>query len=241
MRAPEPIRGIKNEIGVALAIFRTARNPLSYLLFRMHLSESATLFLKFRANSELLLSRRNATITYKGRNFVFEYNTKTLRFVPLALCEIFAYGSYEELNVKGKEVVDIGASIGDTAIYFLANGARRVYCFETSPYRFSVSKRNLRMNGYLQKVKLFNKEFDFRTLHLRGSSNALKVDCEGCEYALFDAGGSALKYIASKFNQIVMEYHNGDTEIRKALEQHGYLVKVSRTSRSRGILYAKKA
>jgi hypothetical protein len=67
------------------------------------------------------------------------------------------------------------------------------------------------------------------------------VDCEGCEYALSSAGGSAQKYIVSKFNQIVMEYHNGDTEIRKALASHGYRVKVSRASRSIGILHAKKA
>ena len=236
----EQIRGMKNEIGVALAIFRTTKNPFSYCLFRMHLAKSAALLPKFSTSSKLLLHRGHATITYRGRNLVFEYNTKTLRFVPLALREIFAYEAYRDLKVRGQIVVDVGASIGDTAAYFIAKGARKVYCFDTDAYRLAVLKRNLRRNKYLQYAEIFHCQFDRRRLKLKGRANVLKVDCEGCEYTLFDPKGPHLEYVASTFGQIAMEYHNGEAAIRRALESHGYSVNVNRTSSKIGILYASR-
>ena len=236
----EQIRGMKNEIGVALAIFRTTKNPFSYCLFRMHLAKSAALLPKFGNASELLLRRGSAEITYMGKNLVFEYNTGALCFVPLALGEIFTYESYKNLKVKGRGVVDVGASIGDTAAYFISKGARKVYCFDTDVYRLAVLKRNLRRNKYLQCAEIFHGQFDRRKLKLKGRTNVLKVDCEGCEYALFDPKGPHLAYIASTFGQIAMEYHNGEAAIRRALESHGYSVNVNRASSTIGILYASK-
>ncbi|WP_338604544.1 FkbM family methyltransferase [Sulfolobus tengchongensis] len=43
--------------------------------------------------------------------------------------ETFISESYEA-DVHGKEVIDIGANVGDTALYFAINGAKRVYSFE---------------------------------------------------------------------------------------------------------------
>ena len=240
MTTYETIRRIKNEIGVALAIFRTTRNPFSYVLFRMHLSESAALLPKFGTASRLLLRRGSATVTYGGRDLVFEYNTETLRFAPFALGEIFTYESYKNLKVKGRVVVDVGASIGDTAAYFIAKGARKVYCFDRDAYRLSVLRRNLKRNRLSRYAEVFNGAFDKRKLKLKGRANSLKVDCEGCEYPLFDAGGPNLAYITSRFDQIVMEYHKGDAELRKVLESHGYHVNVNKTSGRVGILYANK-
>jgi len=42
------------------------------------------------------------------------------------IIEIFHYGEYEPLNVEGSVVVDVGAYIGDSAIYFALKGARKV-------------------------------------------------------------------------------------------------------------------
>jgi len=44
---------------------------------------------------------------------------------------------YDWLDVKGKRVLDVGASIGDTAVYFALRGAREVVAFE--PTHFPIS------------------------------------------------------------------------------------------------------
>jgi 23S rRNA G2069 N7-methylase RlmK/C1962 C5-methylase RlmI len=43
-----------------------------------------------------------------------------------SILAIFEYGGwYEDLNVKGKVVIDVGAYIGDSAIYFALRGAKK--------------------------------------------------------------------------------------------------------------------
>jgi FkbM family methyltransferase len=64
---------------------------------------------------------------------------------------------YSQLDVKKRDVVDIGGSIGDSAIYFALRGARRVYSFEPFPHTFELARRNIRLNGLGAKVKLLNK------------------------------------------------------------------------------------
>ncbi len=241
MRKRGAIGNMINEMGVALAIFTTTRNPFDYLLFRAHIRKSAMMLPKSGSESRLFLLPGSATLTYMGKRLAFEYNSAALRIVPLALMEIFTYEPYKELKVRGREVVDVGASVGDTAIYFLTRGARKVYCFDRDAYRISVLRRNLKRNRLQKYVKVFQGEFDARKLKLKGSKNSLKVDCEGCEYSLFDPSGAHLDYITSRFSQIVMEFHRGDREIRKALEQRGYRVRSSGNGNGRGILYARKA
>jgi len=41
---------------------------------------------------------------------------------------------YDWLDVKGKRVLDVGASIGDTAVYFAVKGASEVVAFEPYPF-----------------------------------------------------------------------------------------------------------
>jgi len=49
--------------------------------------------------------------------------------------------------VKNNVVIDIGANIGDTSIYFALNGAKRVIAIEPSPYAFKNLIRNINSNS----------------------------------------------------------------------------------------------
>ncbi|QXJ31863.1 FkbM family methyltransferase [Saccharolobus shibatae] len=53
---------------------------------------------------------------------------------------------YKKLNFKNKVVIDIGANIGDTAIYFAINGARMVYAIEPMPKLFEYLTKNIEYN-----------------------------------------------------------------------------------------------
>ncbi|MCL5004782.1 MAG: FkbM family methyltransferase [Patescibacteria group bacterium] len=78
----------------------------------------------------------------------FEYDTLGFN----TILEIFGGDPYRDflktINLKNKQVVDIGAAFGDTAIYFLLEGAKRVYAFEALQSYFRLAKENLRINGF---------------------------------------------------------------------------------------------
>lgn len=75
-----------------------------------------------------------------------------------SLFEVFYIEKYNKLNVRNRIVVDIGAYIGDTAIYFTIKGARKVYAVEPYPYTYSILCKNIKLNeGILRgRVKAVN-------------------------------------------------------------------------------------
>ena len=64
---------------------------------------------------------------------------------------------HKEMNVKGKIVVDIGAYMGETALYYVIIGkARRVYAYELFPFLSRLAQDNVRINRLTNRVKVFN-------------------------------------------------------------------------------------
>jgi FkbM family methyltransferase len=59
-----------------------------------------------------------------------------------------AGGELARLTVRNRTVLDIGANIGDSPIYFALNGARRVIALEPYPRVCSIAQANVRMNGF---------------------------------------------------------------------------------------------
>jgi len=58
---------------------------------------------------------------------------------------------YAFLNVSGKIIVDVGAYIGDTSIYFAIKGAKKVIAIEPHPVAFKEMLENIQLNS-LEKV-----------------------------------------------------------------------------------------
>ena len=89
----------------------------------------------------------------------FEYKGKRVRFYGWKYgdpASPFAFGDYDFLDVKDKVVVDIGASIGDTPVYFALRGAKNVIAFEPFPKIFELARRNVEENGLQDKIVLVN-------------------------------------------------------------------------------------
>ena len=58
------------------------------------------------------------------------------------IAENFIKEQYKRLNAKNKQVVDIGANIGDTVVYFSKiKKAKKVIAFEPYPYSFNLAKK----------------------------------------------------------------------------------------------------
>ncbi len=63
---------------------------------------------------------------------------------------------YEKLE-PGTTVVDIGAYVGDTAIYFAASeNVSKVYAYEMMTSTYQEAKRNVAVSPYSDKILLFN-------------------------------------------------------------------------------------
>jgi len=77
-----------------------------------------------------------------------------------SLLEIFAWGEYEFPEVlfglRGRDVIDVGASAGDSALYFILNGARKVIAVEPLPNVARCAEENVRLSGAADKVKVIN-------------------------------------------------------------------------------------
>ena len=101
----------------------------------------------------------NIELEYQNRKIYFYYDTNTNKQLSNTIGlinENFIEGQYKWLDAKGKDVVDVGANIGDSAIYFALKGAKHVYAFEPYPYSYNIAKRNIRLNHLEDKITLLN-------------------------------------------------------------------------------------
>jgi hypothetical protein len=63
------------------------------------------------------------------------------RYWHNSILDVFDYGHWDGLNVEDKVVVDVGAFIGDSSIYFALRGASRVIAVEPHPEAYKVMVR----------------------------------------------------------------------------------------------------
>lgn len=74
----------------------------------------------------------------------------------ISIMEIFDMGIYD-VNVSGKDVVDIGTGIGDSTIYFSLKGANRVVGVEPLPKVYNVARVNISLNAdYVHNISIMN-------------------------------------------------------------------------------------
>jgi hypothetical protein len=154
------------------------------------------------------------------------------------VANIFVKNEYGGLDVRGKVVIDIGASIGDSAIYFVKRGAKKVVAIEPNQETCKLARKNVELNGYSEVIELVrtgissvsrqNEEPTTMTLSdviekYAPNADILKIDCEGCEYEIVLL--SPYETI-SQFSHIQIEYHYGYRNLELRLRQCGFRVRV---------------
>jgi FkbM family methyltransferase len=72
------------------------------------------------------------------------------------LFNIFYEKDYDFLPVKDRVVIDIGANIADSSIYFAMSGAKKVIALEPFPKNFEIAQKNIVLNGFADKIELLN-------------------------------------------------------------------------------------
>ena len=61
-------------------------------------------------------------------------------------------GTYENLALKDKTIIDIGACTGDTSIYFALKGAKKIIAVEPFPNNFEILKKNITENKFNELI-----------------------------------------------------------------------------------------
>lgn len=149
--------------------------------------------------------RKNKLIKFKFKNKIlsFYYDSEKQMLNSIGMIrEQFIDEPYNWLNVRNTGVIDIGANIGDTAIYFALNGAKHVYAFEPYPYSYNLAIKNIKLNGLQKKITLLNEGCS-------GKYKEIKIDIKyqnlwGSDLKVFNKGNvikiTTLKDIIKRFN-----------------------------------------
>jgi len=163
------------------SLFKSQEDPL-WLVTALSLASYAC---------RLQASGDRVSIDVSPERVGLEVNGVSVAFNPScvnigSLIEIFIEGEYDVSEVlsglKGREVIDVGASVGDSALYFLLNGARKVIAVEPLPKVARCAEENVRLSGATDKVKVLNAAL---------SSGPTSVPCD---YDVFSSGAfSTLK------------------------------------------------
>ncbi|MDE1854698.1 MAG: FkbM family methyltransferase [Candidatus Micrarchaeota archaeon] len=89
------------------------------------------------------------------------------------------------INVRGKDVVDVGAYVDDTAIYYaLHEKARHVYAFEPFPYLYRTGMRNINANGLGKLITTYN-------MAVAGSAGKTSLNSGSTSFGRVDPGRAA--------------------------------------------------
>jgi len=165
---------------------------------------------------------------YDGRGF-WELNGVKMKHVTTTVIEVFNKRYYDILkHVEGRDVVDIGAGVGDSTVYFALWGARRVIALEPDEESYSELVENVKLNGVEDKVVALNEcAFSYTLAEIVEKygveEGVLKVDCEGCEYSVI--AGAPIG-VLKRFKEVVIEYHGSPRPLVKRLAEAGFKVTV---------------
>ncbi|MEM3193096.1 MAG: FkbM family methyltransferase [Candidatus Parvarchaeota archaeon] len=196
---------------------------------------------------------RNLTI-YKNL-ITFSYDDYNLEF-DLGnggdLGETFFREEYNFLKVEGENVVDIGANLGDTAIYFAIKGAKKVISLEPYPYTFALATKNIGLSGFKDKIEIINagygedKKIKIDTSFIPDNGSDLRESENGSDINLYSLKTLMNKYnidfgilkmdcegceynllneddeTIKKFSMIQIEYHYGYEKLVNKLNELGF-------------------
>ena len=120
-------------------------------------------------------------------------------------------------------MIDVGSSIGDSTIYFLKNGAKKVVGYEPQADLVKIAEENIKINGFEGKTEFINEFFTKDKLRkISDPENTIsKLDCEGCEFEII----SEIAKSSLKFQEIIFEFHKIPITLFFNLLKKGYKMK----------------
>ncbi|HEV8387724.1 MAG TPA: 50S ribosomal protein L11 methyltransferase [Nitrososphaera sp.] len=187
--------------GKIITVSRSEYNAFYEYLYRIHLSNSGFSFQDAGEN--------NLVATPDGLELLAP------RSFSLVFDELYIMRIYGRPDLTSKVVVDVGAAIGDTALYFGKLGAAPVFAFEMDKVRCDLARANIARNNMQDRITLIEEPATADKINSL-QYDFIKIDCEGCEYELLpnlELDGAS---------ELVMEYHKSPDPLLKILREKGF-------------------
>ena len=150
------------------------------------------------AFSESILALEHGYIYNNG---VWEKNGIKFKHFYGSTYEVFVNEDYKFLNVKDKNVLDIGAFVGDSPIYFILKGAKEVYAIEPHPDAYNEMLENIKLNNMEDKIVPINVGISYESDYISISTTKantqhilLKPEERGCKIPAYSLSKLIEKY-----------------------------------------------
>ncbi|MEM1944929.1 MAG: FkbM family methyltransferase [Thermoproteota archaeon] len=154
---------------------------------------------------------------------------------------------YKDAEVLGKTVLDIGANIGDTALYWLWRGAKKVIAVEPVPEHYEALVKNVEglpvitinasigeklpyipeyvgsgaygLKRHAEKIKgeIDVPVFSLSELVDKYRPDVVKINCEGCEHRVVD---EIVELHHKGVRTLIVDFHNTDYASKESLSRY---------------------
>ena len=135
----------------------------------------------------------NQSLTNDSQCLIISKNgfagTKLFNWWKSEIVDVFFYEIYDFLPVNEKIVLDIGANICDSSIYFAKKHAKKIIAVEPFIKNIEIGKKNIEKNNLNSKIELLhtacldkistitlNDTYEGAGLHLENSLNGTKIE-----------------------------------------------------------------
>ncbi|MDT7867380.1 MAG: FkbM family methyltransferase [Acidianus sp.] len=146
---------LPTELAKAASSLLKPQEALYSLLTALSLAPYACKLQRLGKKVSINIIPEGASLEVNGISVAFNFHC-----VSDALADVFVKGEYEVPEVlsglRGRDVIDVGASVGDSTLYFILNGARKVIAVEPLPNVARCAEENLKLSGATDKIKVIN-------------------------------------------------------------------------------------
>ena len=125
------------------------------LMYRLILSWRNSIKSIYCSDGLRLYTRRDDWVSFKFEQGHYVINGVKFKQPYTTLQEVFLEKAYGDDNY-GKSILDIGAYVGDTALYFASTGARHVYAVEPHPIAYNELLENIKLNNHNWRIATLN-------------------------------------------------------------------------------------
>ena len=166
-----PIKGTKSVITISqkndkteISVNVDLKLNFKYKLFKSILlkkldSVNSTIFNRLENLGILLSNKKNPIVFENNYDTLVLSKPNKMYFDGWWLGDIYSSfidDAYQHINFEDKIVVDIGGTIGDSAIGFITKGAKKIISLEPFPINYDYGKSNILKNNMLNQIEFLN-------------------------------------------------------------------------------------